>query len=357
MLTKFIIFFKGFRNCVNYIKDNFDFDVKIPYCRQLNKDSSEDKLKKQTKVEQPLTPSQAADSRLVTKVRFQIEFVNSMVKVKQALDYVRNDRLGYLFLEYRIMCSMINFTFKPVLTDKPVTLKVAKMMRQKYEEPQFNDLEFLLGKQLGTNTFQQVEIETIEDFPQLKRRQMKRFIFHGTFHLKRAKSYLIDIVRQSNAFIMDKKQLIKIVDNLPDNSCFSRVKSYIYDTKAKIIATKVSSRHKRALDKTVDTKVLKSSYKVLICYFEQTAPIDDDDHDETTPNTIKRVKIKPQKYKDIKSFICSCKNGKRITSPCIHISATIYYLSWAKIRILKFPAEHLNSIFLKSPDEPANEPK
>jgi len=313
-------------------------------------------LKKQTKVEQPLTPSQAADSRLVTKVRYQIEFVNSMVKVKQALDYVRNDRLGYLFIEYRIMCAMINFTFKPVITDKPVTLKVAQMMRQKYEEPQFNDLEFLLGKQLGTNTFQQGAIEAIDDFPQLKRRQMKRFIFHGTFHLKRAKSYLIDIVSQSNAYVMDKKQLTKIVDNLPDNSCYSRLKSYIYDPKAKIIATRISSRHKRALDKTVDTKVLKSSYKVLICYFEQKAPIDDD-NDEITPNPIKIVKKKPQKYKDIKSFICSCKNGKRITSPCIHVSATIYYLSWAKIRILKFPAEHLNSIFLQSNDEPANEPK
>jgi len=232
---------------------------------------------------------------------------------------------------------------------------MAKVMNHRIDDS-FNDLEFLLGKQLGTNTFQHVAIEAIDDFPQLKRRQMKRFIFHGTFHLKRAKSYLIDIVTQSNAFVMDKKQLTKIVDNLPDNSCYSRLKSYIYDPKAKIIATRISSRHKRALDKTVDTKVLKSSYKVLICYFEQTAPIDDD-NDETTPNQIKDVKKKPQKYKDIKSFICSCKNGKRITSPCIHVSATIYYLSWAKIRILKFPAEHLNSIFLQSNDEPANEPK
>ena len=75
--------------------------------------------KKQTKKDQPLTPRQAADSRLVSKIRYIIEFVNALLKLHQALDYVINVKLGYLFVEYRIMCAMINFTHKYFLNFFP----------------------------------------------------------------------------------------------------------------------------------------------------------------------------------------------------------------------------------------------
>ena len=356
-LSLIFIILKGFRNCVNFIKAEFEFDVKIPFCRQLNKESPDELLKKQTKLEQPLSSAQAAESRLVSKVRYQIENVNGKIKQDKALDYVSNNKLHYLFSEYRISCAMINFTFKPVWSDKPVTEKVARMMRQRYELPQFNDLEFLLGKQLGTTSFRQVDLESIDDFVMLKRRQMTRFIFNGTFHLKRARSYLIDLVTQSIAYVMEKNQLKKIVENLPNNECYKQLKTYINDERAKVIATKVFSRHKRAFDKKLTSNEPKKSYKVFICYYQQNRQVDDSENTDFFELPQPQVNRKPQRYKDIKSFICSCKNGKRIISPCIHVSSLIYYLSWAKIRLMKFPAEHLNSIFLKSPNEPANCPK
>ena len=92
------------------MKNDYKFDVKIPYCKQLDKtkdqktkksnknkdqdDESDDsdieknKLKdktliekaKDTKIDQPLTALQASESRLVTKIRFQVERVNGKLK-------------------------------------------------------------------------------------------------------------------------------------------------------------------------------------------------------------------------------------------------------------------------------------
>ena len=332
------------------------------------------------------------------------------MKLHEALDYVRNTRLGYLFVEYRIMCAMINFTHKPNLTDKPHTVEVANLIRSRCEAPQFNDLEFLLNKQLGTNLFEPRKLQEITNFVCLKRKQMTRFILAGTFHLRRAKSYLVDLVNQDSAFIVNMPELIKIVNKLPDSENYRRLKTYICDPKVKLVVTKVASRHKRAVvknspieevrnkpklnakskssrkarqDKNLKvtmTKLttttenlakialakeakkfkkreLKNSYKVIICYIDQT-PLDDEimDLDEHLKSNVEKI-CRPKKSEQIKSFICSCMNGKKIISPCMHISATIYYLGWAKHRPLKFPSEHLNDIFLQSSDEPANQPK
>jgi hypothetical protein len=388
------------------LKDKYQCDYRIPFCKQLNKDTEEEKLKKTTKKDQPLTPRQAADSRLVSKVRYIIEFINAKLKLHEALDYVRNTRLGYLFVEYRIMCAMINFTHKPNLTDKPNTVEVANLMRSRCQEPQFNDLEFLLNKQLGTNLFEPRKLQEITNFVSLKRKQMTRYIFTGTFHLRRAKSYLVDLVNQDSAFTVNMPELNKIVNKLPDSENYRRLKTYICDPKVKILVTKVASRHKRAVEKNnlnelkkkpkpsakskkarqiknlkvTTTKVtttnenlakialakeakkfknrdLKNTYKVIICYIDQT-PSDDEilDLDEHIKSNVEKIN-RPKKFEQIKSFICSCMNGKKIISPCMHISATIYYLGWAKYRPLKFPAEYLNDIFIKLSDEPANNPK
>ena len=387
------------------MKERYKFDVKIPFCKQLNKDTDEEKLKKKTKKDQPLTPRQAADSRSATKVRFQVEYVNLLLKNQKALDYVRNSRLGYLNQEYRIMCAMLNFTHKPNLTDKPNTINVAKMIRARYDEPQFNDLEFLLHKQLGTNLFQKTSLEEITDFVPLKRKQMTRFVFNGTFHLRRAKSYLIDLVRQKDSvYTVNKSELNKLVYSLPEEEKYQRLKTYILDPKAKIVVTQVFSRHKRAIDKTssisnvakkkrnssqkkqklteinkkiiIDTsttknltkleafketkslkhKNIKNSYKVLICYFEQSV-LDDEIGNGKEFMKQEIAKPKTKKFKLIKSFICSCMNGKKIISPCIHISSTIYYLAWAKYRPLRYPGEYLNKIFLHSSNQQSNNPK
>ena len=111
---------------------DFDFDVKIPYCRNLNNNHDEEEEKK-SKKEQPLTELQAAESRLVFKVRFIVETVNGDLKEHKALDYVRNSRLGYLFVDYRIISAIFNFSFIPIYTDKPKTIEVAlKMIRKRF---------------------------------------------------------------------------------------------------------------------------------------------------------------------------------------------------------------------------------
>jgi len=273
-------------------------------------------------------------------------------------------------------------------------------------------LEFLLSKQLRTDLFEPINLEDITGFVTLKRKQMTRFILTGSFHLRRAKGYLIDLVRRDRAYNVNKNELIKLVNNLSNHENYDRLKSYIFDPKAKIVVTEVCSRHKRAVEKfpieqkpkktpknkkkkgpllkqreiknskqmnnsmtttienlakkesakkakSLKNRKLKNFYKVIICYLDQTPAekeIDDlQEYMQTDEN--QATKRRPQKVKQIKSFICSCMNGKKIISPCMHVSATIYYLGWAKYRPLKYPAEYLNEIFLQSTDEPANKPK
>lgn len=48
----------------------------------------------------------------------------------------------------------------------------------------------------------------------------------------------------------------------------------------------------------------------------------------------------------LKGYICSCKSGLKMIGCCVHVAMLIYYLSIAQYEELRFPANHLRSIFI-----------
>ena len=93
------------------------------------------------------------------------------------------------------------------------------------------------------------------------------------------------------------------------------------------MALQCPSRHSRGISQT--NGQFKKIYKVFLCYNQQN------------PTEKCQQQYQKSKYKEIKSFCCSCMNGKRVISPCSHVATLIYYLAWAKFRPMKYPANYL----------------
>ena len=291
-------------------------------------------VSKETKKEQPLTSLQACESRLVTKIRFEIERVNGQLKNFSALDYIRNSRLGSLFPDYRIACAMLNFTHKPLLTDKPHTQVVAEDIRNQSEKLQFNCLGFLLSKHLSTNFFRSVELESINDFVRLKKRDIKFKVNRGSFNIKRSKSYLHDLVHYGKSYVIDRNEMIKMIEKkFSQEENYKDLRKDIQNVRFKAICVEVLSRNKRGVNKS--TNKHNTINKVFITYFEQN-PVSQDQM---------RSGTSPRNNHDIRGYICSCRQGRRLISPCAHVASVIFYLSWAKFRKMRFPAQYLRAIF------------
>ncbi len=343
---------------------------------------------------------QSSDSRLVTKIRFEIERVIGRLKQFYALDYTRNSKLGYLNAEYRIACAILNFSHVPTVTDKPNTLKVAQILKERssVERSAFcNPMDCLLTKQTRTKLFQKIELQTINNFPRLDPEVMNLFVSCGTYNLKRSKQYLIDLVTHNVAYKVDKKMLLTQLTMLNETQKkfqnrrdkYQDLMNDILNENSRVVAVEIFSRNHRSEktpkkctsddeidnDNESNSKKLKKIYKVFICYWrnqekridmspEEINKMREEDKELETLCAEKREQrkkffnnqklLKNEDYKNIKGFICSCMNGKRTVSPCAHVASVIYYLAYAKFNDMKFPAQYLNSIFLSSPNEKSN---
>lgn len=130
--------------------------------------------------------------------------------------------------------------------DKPDTLYVANKINQRSKITN-NFMSELLNKLFNTRDFPRLPINSIYDFPRLKRKEMCRKIFLGSFQFKQCKSYVSDLLKNSTCYVPTQKYL-KTIEN-------QEFKSGLTDSK--VIGVEISSRHKRGQNKT---------YKVFILY-------------------------------------------------------------------------------------------
>ncbi len=165
----------------------------------------------------------------------------------QSLDNVRNTILGHLQIDYRIACAMSNFTHKPCETDGVNSRKIASQMKKKAKRLDNSMLGFM-NKQLRTNSFKEIKLNDIDDFPKLKMSKIISRITFGTFQPKISLSYISDIIKNSVFEYLNKK---KVASD---------------STKNKIIATEIPSRHKRSLNKGDKKRLYKNSYRVFVNY-------------------------------------------------------------------------------------------
>ncbi len=140
---------------------------------------------------------------------------------------------------------MANFLHKPINADGQNAVKIARRIRKKTEIKK-NKLELLLGKQLnGTTDFPRIDLQSINDFPILRKKKIIRKIFFGTYQFKQSKSYACEVYKNSVAFILDSRSIKKNFENTSNGS--------------KVIAFLIKSRHSRSEGNP-------KNYKVFIQY-------------------------------------------------------------------------------------------
>ena len=167
---------------------------------------------------------------------------------------------------------MNNFLHKPCCPDGKKALKVAKRIKKKAQKVQINWLAFLLGKRLETKHIRPIELEEINDFVRLKKKQLKEKIFLGTFQLKLSKSYVGEVAYNRQSYIIMKDFAKQISD--------INIRSGLLDESTKIIAVEITSRHKRSKIKRIEKKEknicsqelenvkekFRNTYKIIIQY-------------------------------------------------------------------------------------------
>jgi predicted oxidoreductase len=193
-----------------------------------------------------------------------------LIKSFKALDNIRNTQVGHIMIDYRIACAMSNLFHKPICPDGNNSVKIAKKITDK-TKINVNKLEFLLTKHLDTKLITPIDLSEINDFPKLTPSELKQEIFLGSFQFKQCTSYVPDMLKNGEAFIINNELLKKIPDINLKNDLLN----------SKIIAVEILSRHKRSRNKAAKNasyvKKFRTIYKVFIQYLSNIS----------SPNSIK----------------------------------------------------------------------
>jgi len=172
------------------------------------------------------------------------------------LNKIRNTIAGHISIDFRIACAMHNFTFKPCVVDSSNSEKIAKEIRIKADNLTTNKLDFLLYKHFGTKDLEEMPLDSITDFPKIKKKILKRKIFLGSYQLKSSSSYLGELIRNNIIYITSDEY-----NNYLEKNNFKLKES-------KIVAAKINPRHSRSLNKSTSLKnltmLLSSIYRIKI---------------------------------------------------------------------------------------------
>jgi len=173
----------------------------------------------------------------------------------KALNNIRNTSANHIMIDYRNAAAMNNFVHKPAETDGVNAFKIAKRLRKKANNPlQINKLSFLLNKHLGSSLLPLVKLSSITDFPKLKKKEIIEKILLGSYQFRMAKSYVQDLKKDGTAYSISEKFLQIHSQDIKK------------DKETKIIAAKLSSRHRRGQEKINNIKTFRVMYKIFIEY-------------------------------------------------------------------------------------------
>ena len=154
---------------------------------------------------------------------------------------------------------------KPCIPDGKDSVQIAKSISKRCLKKE-NKLESLLELRF-TKKLVSVNIETINDFPQLTLKQLKNRITFGSFKLRQCLSYVGQVIDYGKAFFIQENMIEKYITH-------PKIKKELQY--CKIISVQIPSRHKRGKkwkpksnpneDNNVDPKSFTHSYKVFIQY-------------------------------------------------------------------------------------------
>ena len=137
-------------------------------------------------------------------------------------------------MDFRITCSMINFTHKSCCADGDKALEISQRMKTKCQIVDSSELVILLSVRLGTKKVPSIKLEDLNDFPKFNQAEM-------------------------------------IESDRKDKKCKKSLS--VKFVNSKIIGLEMLSRHRRSLKSSLIEKSLKNyrvNYKVFIQYSQNT---------------------------------------------------------------------------------------
>lgn len=280
---------RGFDRCVDNLKTQ-GFEVSIPVSQSGQKQ---------------LTALEANKSRLCTKIRWIVEWVNSSLKRFKYVDgKVGSYGIPHLFDNVRILAAIHNSFFSRQYSDSD-NVEVATKMLARMETP--NLLQALVEKEnltrkmsmfepLGPDRYNLLPPWTIQDLTS----------FSTSFQLRLVRGYI------ANHFAKRKHEFQICRDEFSPN-----FRKYEITVRTPIfIRARLLSRH-------ISSKV----YYIFILI------------DVTNPQH-----VPPQ---SVKEAYCTCKTGSRTVSVCVHAASILWYVFYGRHEeCIRTPAAYLDKCFL-----------
>ena len=223
-----MVFDRGFRDVITIAENEYKLQVKIPHFLPKN--------------QKQFTTEQANESRLVTKVRWVIEAVNSQIKQKyRALDsVVQNKAIPHLMSDFKIAGALVNLFCERLNSDGQNAMNIAnKMFANRNRSNETREIVESHGLHRKSQ-FEDIEEKEFADFPKLSLETLKSEIAFGSFQLKLGPSYITEFFKKHGIFRLYAKNQISNLNS------------------SKIVTTRVQSRHSSS-----------KSYRVYVKYSPQ----------------------------------------------------------------------------------------
>ena len=275
-----VIVDRGFRDAKAPLEQR-GFIVKMPTCTHSH--------------QAKLTTKQANETRIITAVRWRIEYINGKLKQYKLLDKVRPNRtLQSLRPDCRIACALINEYFKPMETDQQTAIDIVdKMLKRLPTQNRLLEEVDSLNLDKHRKNFKTLTSEDCPEFPKLTKQDLADITL-GSYQIKMAKLYV------SAHLDNEGKYSFQICTDQDEPG---------------LLRVEVHSRHKH-----------NTFYKVYVKYQPNGRGSD-----------------------AIIGYVCRCKVGSRTVGCCSHITSVLWFLGYARYKgQIKRPARDNLKIFAPS---------
>lgn len=279
---------RGFRDCVTDLK-NRGFIVKMPVCSTVAQ----------------LTTQEANQSRLVTKVRYEVERVNGVMKNVWRIfaGVVETQYIPHVMTDFEIGAALINRQSKPRTIDEDKCTIMANSMLSRLNIG--NHLQNIVNgrsfeRMINAQSYQL--IENIETVPPLTFEDLEKIAF-GQYQIVQARCYL---------------------SNQLSNQCLSVYSFFKED---------IDKHFSMIFESTEDLILLMTNLKSRF-----------------VSNRVHRVFVLRDKSKlgvdSVLQYCCDCKVGSRTVGCCSHVMSLLYHVSYApSIGGVTRIASHLDGVF------------
>lgn len=279
---------RGFRDCVDSLMSR-GFIVKMPTCSQKSQ----------------LSTNEANHSRLVTKVRFEVERSNGEMKSvwKVFSKVIDTHYIPKIMADFQIGAALLNRKFN--VTDETRQIELANGMLLRLNTP--NLLSDVVNRRSVQTLIEQKKYQQIDDFhvcPQLSISDLEMISF-GPYQIVQSRCYISNQVYENN----DDLTVFQFFDN--DTAAICK-EMFLPEHEPMLLLMNLKSRF-----------VSRRVYRVYLL-----------------------LNKKGIGRESVLQYCCSCKVGNRTIGCCSHVMALLMYVGYSPyVGGIKEVSTHLKKVF------------